>query len=194
MRIKQRQWLLWWLRQEIPGWGDASWKDAAVWIPYIGFVQENTRSVCAEWMNNKPGDAEFLGLNQKLLLLSDETPWRCTSTRLWDQDRVSMAVFSWQCVLAVPLPSFVSASFSIVNTNAELRYLPTFLPAPAAPGAALRCGLWLSLCYRDLTQTTFVSSFITVPPRLSTLVYSSACYFCIFASRVEAQSHLHDQK
>lgn len=52
-------------------------------------------------------------------------------------------------------------------------------------GSARQCGLGPSHGYHDLTQTTFVSSFITVPPQLSTLVYSSMLYFCIPASRVK---------
>lgn len=143
----QLQWLLWWMWQEFPGWVDASWKGCCL---LNSFYWVCTRKhtfrwsvVCAERINNKPSDAEFLELNQKLLLLSvmkhpDSAP---TPVSALVQDRVAMAVFSWQCALAVPLPSFFSASFLIVNTNSELCYLPTFLPATAASGAALRCGL-----------------------------------------------------
>lgn len=72
------------------------------------------------------------------------------------------------------------------HTHTHLCFLPDFFPAHAA--LWLSSPVWiiaLSHGYHDLTQTTFVSSFITVPPWLSTLVYSSMLYFCIPASRVK---------
>lgn len=97
------------------------------------------------------------------------------------------------CLLARLLLIWISCLSLSIFPSFSLTHTPTPLfsacfsshPFACGPLARLASVDYSSHGYHDLTQTTFVSSFITVPPRLSTLVYSSTLYFCIPASRVK---------